>query len=195
MERLRLLLLSGSVRQGSLTLRLAQAGGALARERGAEVRLFDLRGLDLPLYDGDIEASQGVPRGAHLLRDAVLGSDALLIATPEYNGFPTPLVINAFDWLSRLIADATHPSGLAATAGRPAGLLSASPGPAGGLRSMNFLRQYLQMAFQMVVAPQQYALGRAGDAFDEAGVLNDPRAAAGVVDGLLALAGRLRTPI
>lgn len=194
MSALRLLVIAGSQRQGSYNRRLAAVAAAHARRVGAEAVEFDLRELALPLYDGDLEARDGVPPAAQRLLQAVVDSDAVLLVTPEYNGFPPPLVINAFDWLSRLPAAAPLPSGLAATAGKPAALMSASPGPLGGLRSMNFLRQYLQMAFAMLVSPPQYALSRAGEAFDEAGALRDPKAAAaaqGVVDALLKLAGAL----
>ena len=100
--------------------------------------MIDLRALALPVYDADLEAASGVPDGARRLRDAIAAADAVLIVTPEYNGFPTPLLINAFDWLSRLQAAGDVPSGLATTAGKPVALLSSSPGPAGGLRAMNF---------------------------------------------------------
>lgn len=193
--QLKLLVIAGSVRSGSLNLRLAGAAAALAREVGAEVEHLDLRALQLPVYDGDLEAADGVPAGTLRLLDAIRAADALLIVTPEYNGFPTPLLINAFDWLSRLSAQGERPAGLAATANKPVALLSASPGPLGGLRSMNFLRQYLQMAFAMIVVPQQFALGRAGDAFDDAGALKDEKAAqtvAGVVAALAALSNALR---
>ena len=88
------------------------------------MRLLDLRALGLPVYDGDIEANQGVPPAAGELIDAIVAADAVLVVTPEYNGFPTPLVINAFDWLSRAPASGTRPAGLQATAGKPVGLLS-----------------------------------------------------------------------
>ena len=190
-----LLLISGSQRQGSYNLRLAHVVAGLARSRGAEVNMLDLRALALPLYDGDLEVASGVPAGARTLQAALALADAMLVVTPEYNGFPTPLVINSFDWLSRLGAGDGLPTGLATTANKPVGLLSASPGALGGLRSMNYLRQYFQMNFQMVVQPQQNALSRAGDAFDEAGALKDPKTAAamaGVVDALLAFAGKLK---
>ena len=194
MHPLRLLVLSGSQRQGSYNLQLATVAAGLARQRGAEVVMLDLRALALPVYDGDLEASEGPPAGALRLRDALAHSQALLVVTPEYNGFPPPLLINALDWLSRVPAAAPQPSGLAATQGKPMALMSASPGPLGALRSMNFLRQYLQMAFAMLVLPQQHALGRAAEAFDPAGELRDDKArsaAAGVVDALLALGGKL----
>jgi NAD(P)H-dependent FMN reductase len=187
MDALRLLVISGSERGGSLNRRLAAVGADAARARGAQVSAFDLRALALPVYDGDLQKAQGVPDGARRLRDALRDSDALLLVTPEYNGFPPPLVINAFDWLSRLEAEDGHASGLATTAGKPAGLMSASPGLLGGLRSLNFTRQYLSMAFAMMPVPQQFALARANEAFDEAGALKDAKAQAAVESVLAAL--------
>jgi len=172
----RLLVIAASQRRGSFNLRLARVAAGLARQAGAEVTEFDLRALALPVYDGDLEADSGVPPAVAGLRDALAGCDAVLIATPEYNGFPTPLLINAFDWLSRLPAQAGAPGGLQATANKPVALLAASPGLLGGLRAMNTLRQYLQMAFAMIVVPQQFALSRAGEAFDDSGALVDPKA-------------------
>jgi len=194
MNPLHLLVISGSQRQGSLNRQLAAVAAGHARAGGAEVVELDLRALALPLYDGDLEARDGVPAAATALLDAIVACDAMLVVTPEYNGFPPPLLINTFDWLSRLQATPPRPSGLAATAGKPVALMSASPGPLGGLRSMNFLRQYLQMAFAMLVAPQQHAMGRAAEAFDAAGALRDAKAAAavaGVVDALLKLSATL----
>src|SRR5262245_37041290 len=163
-----LLVIPGSSRTGSLNLTLARAASRIAEAQGAAVRLLDLRALQLPLYDGDIEATQGVPAEAGELIEAIMAADAVLVVTPEYNGFPSPLMINAFDWLSRAGASGARPPGLKATAGKPAALLAASPGPLGGLRAMNFLRQYLQMAFAMIVHPRQFALSRADQAFDAA---------------------------
>ena len=194
-ETLHLLLLAGSARSGALSLRLRDAAQRLAVAAGASTGTIDLRALALPLYDGDLEAAQGVPEGVRHLRDAIAAADAVLIVTPEYNGFPTPLLINAFDWLSRLQAADDVPSGLAATAGKPVALLASSPGPLGGLRALNFLRQYLQMAFAMLVVPQQFALGRANEAFDAAGALKDAKAeqsVAGILHSLLRVARALR---
>ena len=196
MQGVRLLIIPGSARTGSLNRRLAAVGAAAARKAGATVDEMDLRALQLPVYDGDIEAASGVPEGAGRLLAAIVAADAVLLVTPEYNGFPTPLVINAFDWLSRISAQGTGPSGLAATANKPVALLSASPGLLGGLRAMNTLRQYLQMAFAMIVVPQQFALSRANEAFDESGVLKDEkamRAVEGVLSALGSLASALRT--
>ena len=191
-----LLVISASARQGSLNRKLAHIAAEQARSAGLQVTEYDPQALRMPLYDGDLEAAQGVPAEALQLQQALIASDGLLLVTPEYNGFPTPLFINAFDWLSRIPATAQQPAGLAATANRPAALMSASPGPLGGLRALNLVRQYLQMAFQMIVVPQQFALGRAGDAFDDSGALRDAKAVqavAGVVAGWAALASALKT--
>jgi chromate reductase len=194
MKPIRLLVISGSERRGSYNRALARVAADIARRDGGSATELDLRALALPLYDGDIEA-EGVPPAVRQLRDAVLAHDALLVVTPEYNAFPPPLLLNAFDWLSRLRAAEGSIAGLAATANRPAALLAASPGPLGGLRSMNYLRQYLQAAFAMIVVPQQFALGRAADAFDESGALVDPKAqhaVEGVLDALRHLTTALK---
>ncbi len=190
MKPIRLLIISGSERAGSFSHSLARVAAASARRDGCEVAEFDLRALALPLYDGDIEHGSGVPAAALQLRDAFQAHDALLLVTPEYNGFPTPLVLNAFDWMSRIPAAAPGGGGLAATANKPAALLSASPGSLGGLRSMNLLRQYLGGAFAMIVVPQQFALGRAGEAFDAAGALKEARSQQ-IVEGVLTAVGDL----
>lgn len=195
MSALRLVALSGSERAGSLNRRLVEVAATAAQARGAQVDHLDLRSLALPLYDGDLEKASGVPDGARRLRDALRAADGVLLSAPEYNGFPTPLLINSFDWLSRLPAEGDAPAGLAATTGKPLGLLSASPGPMGGLRSLNLTRQYLSMTIAMMPVPQQFALSRAGEAFDEAGALKDAKqqaAVESVVAALLRVAAALK---
>jgi len=194
---LRLLCLAGSARSGALSVRLRDAAARVAQTLGAQTTMLDLRALQLPLYDGDLEAAHGVPDAARQLRDAIAAHDALLLVTPEYNGFPTPLVINAFDWLSRLPAGQGALSGVAVTANKPLALLSSSPGAIGGLRAMNYLRQYLQMAFGMLVVPRQHALSHAQEAFDAQGALKDEKteqAVRAVMQGLLRVAAALRNP-
>ena len=194
MKPIRLLIIAGSERAGAFSRRLARVAAAAARRDGCEVTEFDLRALALPIYDGDVEHAAGVPAGALQLRDALHAHDAMLLVTPEYNGFPTPLMLNAFDWMSRIPATAPGGAGLGATANKPAALLSSSPGPLGGLRAMNLMRQYLQGNFAMIVAPQQYALGRAGEAFDESGALKDAKAQH-MVENVLAALGDLATAL
>jgi chromate reductase, NAD(P)H dehydrogenase (quinone) len=194
MSAVRVLVISGSSRPGSFNRRLADVAAGLATAAGAAVTQADLRALALPLYDAEIEAA-GVPSGALELRRLFAEHDAVIVASPEYNGFPTPLLINALDWTSRVPADDALPSGLAAMGGTVAGVISASPGMLGGLRSLLFVRQFLQLALGMLVVPEQFALVQAGKAFDANGALVDEKQAQAVqrvVDSVLRTARAMK---
>lgn len=195
MTALRVLVVSGSARSASLNRRLAAVAAVKLTAASAVPTVLDWSRLDLPIYHGDIEAA-GVPAGAFELRRLLAAHDALLVVTPEYNAFPPPLLMNAFDWVSRVPASEGLPAGMAVIAGKVTGLLSASPGALGGLRSLMFLRQYLQLGLGMLVAPEQFALGQAPKAFADDGSLADPKqgdAVQRVVDAVLHLAGALRS--
>ena len=192
---LRVLIIAASSRSGSYNARLARAAQDLARRAGAHTTWVDLRALDLPLYDGDLEAARGVPQGARALRDLFASHDALILSSPEYNALPTPLLLNSFDWLSRVQAEGLTPAGAAATAGKVAGLLAASPGAYGGVRALPMVRQFLSTNFGMLVVPEHFALSHADAAFDDAGLLKQPAAQAGlerVVGGVLRVGSALR---
>ena len=194
MSPVRVLVVSGSARPGSFNRRLADVAAGLAAAGGAEVTQTDLRALALPLYDAEIEAA-GVPAGALELRRLFATHDAIVIASPEYNGFPTPLQINALDWTSRVPALGDLPSGLVAMGGTVAGVVSASPGALGGLRSLLFVRQFLQLALGLLVVPEQFALGQANKAFDDSGQLIDTKqlqSVQRVVSSVLRTAGALK---
>ncbi|MEY4429322.1 MAG: hypothetical protein RLZZ182_2011 [Pseudomonadota bacterium] len=167
----KLLLISGSAREGSLNQRLVQLAGRKAQALGASVTSVDLRALNLPVYDDDLLAREGMPAGALQLRELFASHDGLLLSCPEYNALPTPLLVNSFDWLSVVKAEGSLPGGTGATAGKPVGLLAASPGALGGIRQLPIVRTYLSTNFAMVAVPEQMALGSAGDAFDAAGNL------------------------
>ena len=195
MSDLRVLVFAGSARAGSFNRQLLDVAAGMLASAGAQVTSVDLRALGLPIFDAEIEAA-GLPAGAVELRRLFAQTDAVLIATPEYNGFLPPLLVNAFAWLSRVPAGDGLPSGLEATASKVAGVLSASPGALGGLRSLNYLRQFLQMAIGMLVVPQQFALSQAHKAFDAAtGQLTDDKhqqAVRRVVQAVLRTAGALK---
>lgn len=196
MSATRVLVIAGSARQGSLNQMLAAVAARELELAGAAVTPVDLRALSLPVYDADIEAC-GMPAGARTLRRLFAEHEALLLVSPEYNGFPTPLLINAFDWASRPVAEDGLPSGPAAMSGTVAGLLSASPGAFGGLRSLLFTRQFLQMNLGMLIVPEQFGLGLAENAFDPAGALVDAKAHAAVlkvVQSVLRTAAAVTSP-
>ena len=125
----------------------------------------------MPLYDGDLEAEQGLPENALVLRRGLAEHDGLLIASPEYNGFITPLLKNTIDWLSR---PHEGESGLTLFADKLASVVSASPGGLGGLRSLTLTRQLLSN-IGVTVLPDQLAVARAAEAFDDQGRLKNEK--------------------
>lgn len=167
MEKTKILVFAGSTRNDSLHRKLALEAAAELRRVGAEVTVADLRDYPMPLYDGDLEAAQGMPAGAKAFKELVRGQDGLAIASPEYNGSFPALLKNAIDWISR--PEVGEPP-LAALRGKTAALLAGSPGPGGGQRGLRHLRELLEM-IGVNVAPSQVTVARAMEAFDAEGRL------------------------
>ena len=94
---MRILGISGSLRRESHNTRLLRAAGALLPE-GAELDVFG--GLaEIPPFSEDVEHDP--PESVLALREAIAAADAVLIATPEYNGSIPGGLKNAVDWASR----------------------------------------------------------------------------------------------
>lgn len=167
---IKILALSGSTRTDSFNRQLLGIAVAGARQAGAEVTVIDLSDYPLPLFNQDLEFAEGLPEPAAELKKLMLSHSGLLIASPEYNGFPTPLLKNTLDWLSRQQAD--HEPPMMAFQGKVAAVMAASPGAGGGTRGLQMLRLLLQNLGVMVL-PSQVTLGRAGQAFREDGRLHN----------------------
>ena len=163
----RILAFSGSSRLGSFNAKLLGAVAGAARAAGGEVTVVSRGELALPLYDGDLEDSVGLPAGAQKLVELIIAHDGLLIASPEYNSQLTPLLKNAIDWCTRADENPFR--------GKVAAVVSASPGAFGGIRSMTLARQLLTHLGCHVI-PTQCVLPHADKAFDEHGALKDERA-------------------
>ena len=186
-----LLVFAGSTRAQSHNRRLAAAAADIARAAGAPVTHIELADFDLPLYNADLEA-RGTPAAAIRLKEIFHAHPAWVICSPEYNGSYTGLLKNTIDWVSSPVKDhAEWSSGLKPFAGKVVGLLSASPGAMGGLRSLSHLSPLL-LNLQCWLTPRQFALARAGEAFDAEGRLAEPARAGvqGVVDQALWAAQR-----
>jgi len=168
----RILIVPGSARAQALSKRLANAGLAAIDRAGGLGTLIDLAQFEMPLYHAELEARDGLPEATRRLQALIAGHDALLIASPEYNGSMTPLLVNTFDWCSRIDPRNTSGSGLAIFADKPAGLLGSSPGALGGLRALFHLRDLLGY-LGMIVIPQQLTVPRAHQAFEPDGGLID----------------------
>lgn len=172
----RILAFSGSLRQGSFNTKLVRAAAAGARRAGAEVTEIELRDYPLPVFDEDLEAKKGLDPNARRLKDLFLAHHGLLISSPEYNSSISAALKNAIDWISRPCTnpDGTPEPALGCFVGKVAGLLAASPGAIGGLRGLVELRRILGN-IQVLVHPDQFALGRAHEQFNETGTLKDPK--------------------
>ncbi|MGC4396905.1 NADPH-dependent FMN reductase [Hydrogenophaga sp. T2] len=191
-----LLVFAGSTRAQSFNRRLARVAAELGRAAGAQVTLLELAEHELPLYNADLEA-RGTPDAARRLKEIFHAHPAWIVCSPEYNGSYTGLLKNTIDWVSSPIkGDPEWSSGTKPFAGKVVGLLSASPGALGGLRSLSHLSPLL-LNLQCWLTPRQFALAKAGEAFDAEGRLVNAAALAsvqGVVEQTLHAARKLNAP-
>lgn len=186
MSPVKLLVFSGSTRQGSYNTKLATAVAAIARDLGAEVTLVSLGDYAAPLFDPDWEKANGVPRTITDLGALMHKADATFIASPEYNSGITPLLKNTIDWVSRL---KPHPFKETVFS-----LGGASPGTLGGIRGLFALRTTL-VGLNAIVMPEQLTVGGAASAFTEEGGFANERSAGfanAQLERLIDVAGKLR---
>lgn len=162
-EPVRVLGISGSLRRDSLNTRLLRAAGSLL-PAGARLALWE--GLKaVPPFDEDDEWSP--PPAVEALRSAIAQADALLIATPEYNGAIPGQLKNAIDWASR-------PRGACVLDGKPVAVTGASPTPFGAVRAQDQLRAALKLAGAHPIE-RSVPVPHAPAQFAESGRLVDPQ--------------------
>ena len=150
--------ISGSGRNGSVNRKLLGLARAQLHEHGVDSTEVDLRQLELPIYDGDLEEHDGQPGAVDVLRNAIRNADGLLIASPEYNHSLAPLLKNAIDWVSHPIEDQPFK-------GKPVAIMSAAARPWGGTRMLPHLRDVL-VDLGCVVTTQSVAVPVSHQAFD-----------------------------
>lgn len=158
------LVFAGSTRKGSLHRELADLAAASIERQGDEATVVDLRDYPMPIYDGDFEAANGLPESVRKLKKLFSGHDALVIASPEYNGSFPALVKNVIDWLTRAEPGERHSL---AFRGKPVTLIATSPGPGGGKRGLRHLRELLEMIGARVVHEITIPSARIADAVIE----------------------------
>ncbi len=168
---IKVLAFAGSTREESVNKKLVFEAASIAAQLGATVTVIDLKDYPIPLYDGDIEAKEGMPNTAVQLRRLMIESDVILIASPEFNGSLSALLKNAIEWASR--SENAGPS-REAFKGKKFAIMSASPGSSGGAKGLVHLRAIIENVGGKVV-PQQVAVPNAYNAFDENGNLKEEK--------------------
>ena len=161
-QTLRILGVAGSLRAGSFNRSLLRAAVELA-PAGMVIETFDL--LEVPLYNGDVEAA-GDPPGVAAFKQAIAAADGVLMATPEYNHGVPGVMTNAIDWASR-------PPREAPLGGKPVGLIGASPGITGTARGQSQLRQAFEFTNSYCMPQPELLVFKAHEKFDAEGRLTD----------------------
>jgi NAD(P)H-dependent FMN reductase/ketosteroid isomerase-like protein len=164
-----LLGLSGSLRAGSFNTALLHAAQARLPP-GVTLEVATLHGI--PLYDADLEAREGIPPAVTALKEQIVASDGVLLATPEYNNGIPGVFKNAIDWLSR-------PPGGAARIfrDRPFAVIGASPGGFGTILAQNAWLPVLRTLGARHWSGGRLMVSRASQVFDAQGAIADPKLA------------------
>lgn len=176
MSKPKILAFAGATRTESWNKKLIRVAVRAAEDAGGEVTLVDLRDYAMPLYDGDLETTEGLPPKARALKALMVASHGFLLSCPEYNSSISAVLKNTIDWISRPIPDELR---AVAYKGKVAALLSASPTNLGGIRGLMTVRQVLT-TLGVLVLPTQFGLAHAAAAFHEDGALKDEAHRSGV---------------
>ncbi len=175
----RIIAFAGSSRKISYNKKLVKIAASGAESAGATVTLIDLADYPMPIFNEDLESTEGMPEQARKFKNLLIEHDGFLIASPEYNSAFSPLLKNAIDWASRSESDNELP--LVAYRGKVAAIMAASPGKLGGIRGLVFLRMLLANIGVFVI-PDQQVIPQAFKAFDEDGSLVDAKQQQAIVN-------------
>lgn len=159
--------MAGSLRRGSYNSALLHAAAEVAPP-GVDLAIETIRGI--PLYDGDVEAAEGVPARVAELKDAVAAADGLMLVTPEYNNSIPGVFKNAIDWMSRPPADIGR-----VFRGKPVAILGASPGGFGTTLAQNAWLPVLRTLGMRLWSEGRLLVSRAQTVFDENGGITDQK--------------------
>lgn len=171
MAALKILVIPGSLRTGSLNAKLAATVAHELAMAGANVTRISLADFPLPIYDGDLQAKSGVPKNAVNLKRMMGLHQGVLIVTPEYNASVPALVKNTIDWVSRV--QDLHETRGQVFRDRAFAIAAASGNRLGGMRALAALRLILT-ACHATVVPSQLALSFAEEAYDDKDRLKHP---------------------
>ena len=174
---MKILAISGSLRKASLNTALLRAVVRIAPE-DMEVRLY--RGLgELPLFNPDIETPEPAPVAR--LREQILDSDALLIASPEYAHGVTGVIKNALDWMV----------GNESFVNRPVALLNASPRAS---HAQAALRETITTMSARIIDAACISVPLLGSGLNEDAIVQHPQINPSLLAALIALKQAVHNP-
>lgn len=159
--------ISGSLRAGSYNTALLRTA-TLLMPAGVSLEIATIHGI--PLYDGDLEAREGIPPPVVALKERIAAADGLLLVTPEYNNGIPGVFKNVIDWLSRPPADIPQVFG-----NRPIAVVGASPGGFGTILAQNAWLPVLRTLGTRPWYGGRLLVSRAGSVFNAAGDLTDEK--------------------
>lgn len=157
MNNFKIVAFSGSLRKDSFNKQILNITANKISSLGIDIKVLDLNAYNIPLYSQDIE-DQGMPLKTQEFKKEIHAANAILIASPEYNGSYSGVLKNAIDWASRKLDP--NEGMYAAFAKKPVGLLSASPGGLGGIRGIIHLKTLL-LDLQAIVMPEYTTISEA----------------------------------
>ncbi|NRA22751.1 MAG: arsenical resistance protein ArsH [Oceanospirillaceae bacterium] len=166
----KILILYGSLREGSYSKKLALESAEILRSFGAQVRIFDPQGL--PIYQSDLDENEKVQE----LRQLALWSEGMLWCSPELHGNMSGLFKNQIDWIP-LSIEAVRP-----TQGRTLAVMQVN----GGSQSFNAVNnmRILGRWMRMFTIPNQSSIPKVHSQFEEGGRLKESAYKDRVVDVL-----------
>src|SRR5436853_250632 len=158
------LVICGSLREGSYNAALARALPALAPHG---MHVTDAPRVDtMPHYNHDDQAATGFPSSVIAFADAIRAADGVIIVSPEYNWTIPGALKNAVDWVSRMTEQPFKD--------KPVALQSASGALLGGSRMQYHLRQSIISLDALIFGRPEVIVTFAPQKFDEAsGELQD----------------------
>ena len=155
--------ITGSLRQGSYNRALLRAAAELMPE-GAVVNVLPID--EVPLYNGDVEQSAGIPSAVAALKDGLAGASGLVLVTPEYNNGIPGVLKNAIDWMSRPATDIPRVFG-----GKPVAMLGATQGGWGTVLAQNAWLPVLRtLRMELWTAQGPFYVSGAAKVFDGNGL-------------------------
>jgi chromate reductase len=164
-DKVQVLGIAGSLRQGSYNRALLRAAQELAPEE-MDIQIFDNETLtQIPPYNEDIR-QQGEPETVEILKREIEWADALLFAVPEYNHSISGVLKNAIDWASR-------PPSESPLDGKPVAIMGAAIGRSGTVRAQMHFRQVCVFTNMLPLNKPVVQVTSAADKFDADGQLTD----------------------